>query len=206
VTDREMVYEKAREFEQDYGPIDVLVNNAGIVAGGPFLETPDDKLAATIDIDLKALMWTMKAVLPGMIRNGAGHIINISSASGFIGVPFMPSYTASKWGVIGLTESVRLEMKELGHHGILFTLFCPSYVDTGMFSGAKAPLLSRMLSPDQVVQIAYNAFKNDKYFVLEPWLVKITPMLKGFLPTPVFDFISDLLGATSSMKQWKGRG
>lgn len=206
VTDREKVYETVKKYDKEMGGVHVLVNNAGIVAAGNFLETPDEKLSATIDIDLKALMWTMKAVLPGMITRGEGHIVNISSASGFIGVPFMPSYTASKWGVIGLTESVRLEMKELGHRKIKFTLFCPSYVDTGMFKGAKAPLLSKILSPEEVIDIAYKAFKSDKYFVLEPWLVKVTPFLKGMLPTTVFDFISDVLGATGSMKNWTGHG
>ncbi|MFC1852081.1 SDR family oxidoreductase [candidate division CSSED10-310 bacterium] len=204
VTDREKVYKTVTELEKKYGNIDVLVNNAGIVAGGEFLNTPDEKLAATIDIDLKALMWTMKAVLPGMIKKGAGHIVNISSASGFVGVPFMLAYTASKWGVIGLTESIRLEMKELGHHGILFTCFCPSYVDTGMFKGARAPLLTKILKPEEVIDIAYDSFINDKYFVLEPWLVKVTPFLKGLLPTPIFDLISDVLGATGSMKHWTG--
>lgn len=204
VTDRKRVYEVVNEFIKENGPIDVLVNNAGIVAGGEFLKTSDEKMAATIDIDLKALMWTMKAVLPGMIEKGEGHIVNISSASGFIGVPYMPAYTASKWGVIGLTESVRLEMKDLGHRGINFTIFCPSYVDTGMFEGAKAPLLSKILKPEEVIDIAYKGFKDNKLFILEPWLVKITPLLKSVLPTSVFDFVSDVLGATGSMKHWQG--
>lgn len=206
VTDREKVYATVKEHEAEVGAIDVLINNAGIVAGGEFLKTPDEKLEMTFKVDLIALMWTMKAVLPGMIEKGAGHIVNISSASGFIGVPFMPSYTASKWGVIGLTESVRLEMKALGHKNINFTIFCPSYVDTGMFEGAKAPLMTKILKPEEVIDIAYKGFKNNDIYILEPWLVKLTPMLKGLLPTPIFDTISDILGATGSMKNWVGHG
>lgn len=204
VTDREKVYKTVSEIEQNIGKIDILVNNAGIVIGGKFLETDDEKLAKIIDVNLTSLMWTMKAVIPGMMKDNTGHIVNISSASGLVGVPYMPSYSASKWGVIGLTDSIRLEIKQLGYTGIKFTTFCPSYVDTGMFKGAKAPFLSRTLSPEKAVKIAYKSFRKNKYMVLTPMLIKTVPLLKGFLPYKIFDTINGVLGATNSMKHWKG--
>jgi all-trans-retinol dehydrogenase (NAD+) len=205
VTDRAQVYESARVAVARMGTIDILVNNAGVVAAGRFLEMDDAKLDATIEVDVKALLWTMKAVLPGMIAKDSGHIINISSASGFIGMPYMPAYAASKWAVIGLTESLRLEMELERFHGIRFTLFCPSYVDTGMFAGVKAPKLVPLLSPEEAVKRAYKGFRRGEYFILEPFMVKFTPALKALLPRPIFDKVSDILGVTISAKKVRGR-
>ena len=204
VAKRSRVYAAAAQLAEEFGTVDILVNNAGIVAGGKFLEMKDERLEATINVDLIAIMWTCKAFLPGMIERGAGHIINISSAAGFIGVPFMPAYCAAKWGVLGLTESLRLEMKVLGHKGIGFTVFCPSFVDTGMFRGAKPPLLTPMLTPELAVRRAYDGFRGGDYVIKEPFMVKLTPALAALLPTPLLDSVSDLLNATTSMSAWKG--
>jgi short-subunit dehydrogenase len=205
VTDRQAVYAAAKDAASKTGSIEILINNAGIVAAGKFLEMPDEKLDATIDVDVKALLWTMKAFLPAMLERGAGHIINISSASGFIGVPYMPAYAASKWAVIGMTESLRLEMELEGHTGIKFTLFCPSYVDTGMFAGVKPPLLAPILTPEIAVKRAYKGFRKGEYLILEPFIVKFTPALKALLPRSIFDRVSDVLGVTQSAKGVHGR-
>lgn len=203
VSNPEQVYEAAEKAQDETGGVDILVNNAGIVTAGPFLETPDARLAAVLDVDLKALMWTMKAFLPRMIERNSGHVVNISSASGYVGVPRMPAYVAAKWGVIGLTESVRLEVEQMRAPGVKFTLVCPSYVDTGMFAGAKPPLLTKILKPEEIIDVAYEAFKNDRYMVNEPWMVKLTPALKGVLPTKAFDVVSGILGVTKSMHDWR---
>lgn len=205
VTNRKAVYAAAKKVAKEFGVVDILVNNAGIVSAGRFLEVPDEKLEATIEVDLKALLWTIKAFLPGMITRDKGVIFNISSASGFIGVPFMPAYAASKWGVIGLTESLRLEMELTGHKGVRFALFCPSYVDTGMFKGVKPPRLVPLLSPEEAVRRGYAGLLQGRYLIVEPLLAKFTPSLKALLPRPVFDFINGYLGVTTSMKNWTGR-
>ncbi len=205
VTDSARVHAEAVATAAQFGPVDVVVNNAGIVAGGKFEEMPDHKLTAVLDVNLRSLVYMHKAFLPQMLAKGSGHFINISSASGFIGVPFMPTYAASKWGVIGFTESLRLEMELLGHTGIRFTLFCPSYVDTGMFKGVRAPLLVPLLTPEKAVAQGYAGFLRGEYMVRVPLVVKFTPALKALLPRKVFDRVSDLLGVTTSMKGWTGR-
>lgn len=203
ITDRASVYRAANETCPEGA--DVLVNNAGYVAGGPFTEVADEKHAATIDVNLTAVIWTCRAFLPGMMKKGRGHIVNMASAAGFLGTPYMAPYNASKWGLIGLTESLKLEMDELGHKNIRFTLICPSYVDTGMFHGVKAPLLVPLLMPEPLIRKAYAAFKSNRYMLLEPFLVKLVPWLQGVLPHTWFAAISRLLGVTRSMKDWKGR-
>ncbi|MHA1568707.1 MAG: SDR family NAD(P)-dependent oxidoreductase, partial [Alphaproteobacteria bacterium] len=106
VSDRAQVYEVFKQIEQDLGPVSVLFNNAGVVFGGPLLEVADEQLEKTIQVNLIAHMWTMKAVLPGMIARGQGHIINFASMAGRIGVPLIVAYCASKTGVVGMTESL----------------------------------------------------------------------------------------------------
>lgn len=204
VTDSRRVHEEAAATAAEFGPVDVVVNNAGIVAGGKFEEMPEAKLAAVLDVNLKSLVWLHKAFLPQMLARGTGHFVNVSSASGFIGVPYMPTYAASKWGVIGFTESLRLEMELAGHMGIRFTLFCPSYVDTGMFRGVRAPLLVPLLTPEKAVQQGYAGFRRGEYMVRVPLMVRFTPALKALLPQKVFDSVSEILGVTTSMRDWRG--
>jgi len=187
------------------GPADVVVNNAGIVAGGPFAELPVERQKAIIDVNLVAAMVVTRGFLPGMIERKKGRFVNVASAAGIIGTPFMAPYNASKWGLIGFTESLKLEMRELGLRDIRFTLLCPSYVDTGMFAGVKAPLLFPMLKPEALVAKAYRMFKKNRYMILEPFMVKFVPWLKGILPNSWFNAISKLLGVTSSMAHWTGR-
>jgi NAD(P)-dependent dehydrogenase (short-subunit alcohol dehydrogenase family) len=204
VSKPDVVREKAAVVQRETGGVDVLVNNAGIVHSGPFLETSDAQLAATIDVDLKGIMWCTKAFLPRMLERNKGHIINIASLAGYVGVPRMPAYSAAKWGAIGLTESIRLEVtKVLRKKGVKFTVVCPSFVDTGMFAGAKPPRLTRLLRPKDVVDVSYEAFKQDKYVVNMPWLTQVTPLLKGLLPYQAVDIVTDLFGASDPMREWR---
>jgi all-trans-retinol dehydrogenase (NAD+) len=204
ISDKNAIFASAKKIEANAGGIDVLVNNAGIVKGGEFVKSDENDLSRMIDINLKSVMLMMRAFMPGMLTKKEAHIVNISSAAGLIGMPYTVSYAASKWGVIGLTESVKAEMKELGYKNIHFTLLCPGYINTGMFDGVKSPLLMHILDPDKLINKSYMKFKKNKYLILEPMLVKITPLLKGILPNSFFNFISKLLGITGSMQRWKG--
>lgn len=204
VSKAEAVNEAAEKAQEETGGVDFLVNNAGIVHSKPFLDTDDAHLAATIDVDLKGVMWGMKAFLPKMIERNYGHIINMASLAAYVGTPRMPAYSASKWGVIGLTESVRMEINHvLGVKGVRFTVVCPGYVDTGMFEGAKPPRFTRLLQPEEVVRIAYGGFKQDKYLVNMPWLTKLAPPLWGALPYQAFDIVMHVFGGIDTMRDWR---
>jgi all-trans-retinol dehydrogenase (NAD+) len=201
VTDRKAVFAAA----EATGPIDVLVNNAGIVSGGRFVDLDPALHAAVIDVNLTAAVMLCRAFLPGMVQRKSGRVVNIASAAGYLGTPYMAPYNASKWGLIGFTESLELEMAELGLRGIKFTLVCPSYVDTGMFAGVKAPFLVPLLKPEPFVSKAYRAFKRGRRVLREPLVVKLVPRMRGLLPTAWFNVISKILGVTSSMSHWTGR-
>lgn len=205
VTDPAQVH-KAGDYLRKSGiDVDILINNAGIVAGGPFAEVPVERSVLVLEVNLKGLVHVTREFLPAMVERDDGCVVNVSSASGFIGVPYMATYTASKWGVLGFTDSLRLEMKLEGKKGVHFAVFCPSYVDTGLFEGAKAPFGTPLLTTEEAVRRAYKAFRRGAYVIKEPFMVKVTPTLRALLPTSVFDSIASALGATHSMKDWKGR-
>ena len=187
------------------GPIDVLVNNAGVVFGGPFTETPLDQHFKTYEVNTLGLVAMTHAFLPGLIDRPEAHVVNISSASGFIGLPYGSTYASSKWAVIGFSESIRSELIMLGHKHVHVTIVCPSYIGTGMFEGAEAPKTTHLLEPDFVAEKVVHAVEHNSVYVIEPWLVKVTPLLRDLLPVKLYDRISHLFGADTSMAHWTGR-
>ena len=188
----------------EVGPIDVLVNNAGIVFGGPFIETPLDRHLKTYEVNTLGVVAMTHAFLPELIERPEAHLVNISSASGFVGLPYGSTYASSKWAVIGFSESIRAELKVLGHEHVHVTIVCPSFIGTGMFEGAEAPKATNILEPDFIAEKVVRAVERNRIHVLEPWMVKITPLLRELLPTALYDRISHLFGADTSMAQWTG--
>jgi len=205
VTDGDSVLRARDAVRAEGGPIDVLVNNAGVVFGGPFLGVSLERHLTTYRVNVLGVVAVTHAFLPDLIGRPEAHVVQVASASGFVGVPFGATYASSKWAVIGFAESLRLELGELGHRHVHVTTVCPSYVATGLFAGARAPRLSRMLTAEGVAAEVVHAVKRDRVFVRTPWLVEVTPFLRGVLPLRVFDAAAQLLGVTSSMAQWRGR-
>jgi len=204
VTDAAAILDLRERVHAEQGPVQVLVNNAGIVHGGAFIEVPLEHHLRTFRVNVEGVIAMTHAFLPDLVGGREGHLVNVGSASGFIGLPFGSTYAASKWAVIGLSESLRLELKKLGHAHVGVTCVCPSYVDTGMFAGVRPPKLTRFLTPDEVAADLVTAVRRNRPFVLEPWLVKITPFLVHALPRGVADAVSDVFGATTGMRSWHG--
>ncbi len=203
VSNNEAIHKAASEILDSHHRIDLVINNAGTVQGGAFDDVPIEKSANVLDVNLKGAMYVAHAFLPALSQNEQGAMLFVASASAFLGVPYMAAYTASKWGLLGLAESLRLEMKAEGHN-VQISSFCPGYVDTGMFEGAKAPLFTPFLTPESAVEMAYKPFLRGQTLIAGPGLVKITPTMRALLPTSMFDAISSLSGATLSMKKWLG--
>ncbi len=204
VTDHDGIADLRDEVIDELGGIDLLVNNAGIVQGGAFLEVPLDEHLRTFEVNTRAVVAVTHAFLGDLIEAEEGHLVNIASASGFVGLPWGSTYAASKWAVIGFGESIRLELKRLEHNHVGVTSVCPSYVSTGMFEGAQQPLLTPFLTPEKLARKVVRAIRRGDPFVLEPAMVKVMPFLKASLPTGASDAILDAFGASTSMKGWKG--
>jgi short-subunit dehydrogenase len=187
------------------GPIDVLVNNAGVVFGGALVDVPLEHHLTTYRVNVLGLVTMTHTFLPDLLSRADAHLVNIASASGLIGLPYGSTYASSKWAVIGFSESLRLELEMMGHRHVHVTTVCPSYVSTGLFEGARAPLTTRLLTADRLAATIVGAVKRDAIWVRTPWLVKVTPVLKGVLPTRMFYSVASLLGVNTSMTEWKGR-
>ncbi len=206
VADTAAIASLREDVHRNGGPIDVLVNNAGVVFGGPFLEVPLERHLLTYRVNVLGLVAMTHAFLPDLVGRPDAHVVNVASASGFIGLPYGSTYASSKWAVIGFSESLRLELELLGHRHVHVTTVCPSYVSTGLFEGARAPFATRLLTPDRLAETITRAVLADRLWVRTPWLVKMTPMLKGILPTRAFYSVAGVLGVNTSMTGWKGRG
>lgn len=205
VSKLEDIEQAAQRVKDTYTTIDILFNNAGIVVGKPFVEHSHRDIAKTIGINTTALMHIAKEFLPDMVDQCEGHLINIASASGLISNPNMSVYAASKWAVIGWSDSVRLEM-ERENTGVKVTTVLPSYISTGMFDGVKAPLLTPILTPEYIVDKIIEGVKKNEILLQEPFMVKSVPLLKGILPTRVFDFVAGkIFGVHNTMDEFKGR-
>ncbi len=204
VTHPEAVAEARQRILGEVGKIDVLVNNAGVVFGGPFLEVPLERHQTTFRVNVEGPVNMTHAFLPDILESPQGHLVFIASASGFVGLPNGGTYAASKWATIGFAESIRMELRQQGHEDIGVTTVCPSFINTGMFDGAKPPKTAKLLKPEDIAEKVVSAVKKRKVWVLEPWIVKLTPLLRNGLPTALGDVISDAFGATDSMNKWKG--
>ena len=187
------------------GEIDILVNNAGTVRGGAFLDVHPDDHARVIQVNLEGLMRVTHALLAGLIARPEAAIVNLASAAGFVGLPFAGPYAATKWGVLGFGESLRLELLETGHRHVRLTHVCPSYVDTELFKGAAVLKSTRRLTPSGLARKVVRAVERKQLWVRTPWLVAVTPALRGILPQGLTDRILRASGATRSMLPWRGR-
>ncbi len=209
VADAEEVAGTAAAVLDDLNGIDVLINNAGVVRGNKYFWETDleHDTKATIDINTLGPMYVAHEFLPAMIaESGECRMLNLASAAGFTPNPRMAVYAASKWAVIGWSDSVRLELKQAGLDHVKVTTVCPYYVRTGMFDGARSAPLLPILDPADVVEEAWGAMLAGRPFVVMPKTVMLSEMLKGVVPTSVRDFIADhIIGVYHTMDDFTGR-
>jgi all-trans-retinol dehydrogenase (NAD+) len=206
VSNKEDIAWAAQDVLENIGEVDILFNNAGIVAGSKrFVDHSDADIERTMNINTLGVMRVASTFLPAMIQQGFGHIINIASAAGLVANPNMSVYAASKWAVIGWSESLRLEMEADAPNVKVLTV-TPSYIDTGMFKGVKPPLLTPFLKPTDFVERIMLAIEQNEVNLKAPYIVNAVPLLKGVLPTRVFDYlVGDIMGVYKSMDTFKGK-
>ncbi len=210
ISDRDAVRGAMQRTRDAVGDPDVIINNAGIVRGALFWEhDPEDDIELTMRINALAPMWLTREVLPSMIADTSRpkRILNIASAAGTIANPRMSMYASSKWALIGWSESLRLELEGEGHHHIAVTTFCPSFISTGMFEGARGPLLTPIMTPQRAVKAAWKGMLAGTPMVLRPWTVKLAMAARGVLPTRAWDVVAGkVFRVYSSMDRFVGRG
>ncbi|MGE6613079.1 3-ketoacyl-ACP reductase [Peribacillus sp. NPDC076916] len=145
VADLEAVHHAVEHIKSDLGSIDILINNAGIAKFGGFLDLTPEEWEKIIRVNLMGVYNVTRAVLPDMIERKSGDIVNISSTAGQKGAPVTSAYSASKFAVLGLTESLMLEVRK---HNIRVTALTPSTVATDL--AIETNLISG--NPENVMQ------------------------------------------------------
>ncbi|MBC7538618.1 MAG: SDR family NAD(P)-dependent oxidoreductase [Bacteriovorax sp.] len=185
--------------------IDALINNAGVVFGGEFEKLSLEKHLLTYKVNIDGLVAMTHIFFNDLRKSTDANIVNIASASGYVGLPYGTTYASSKWAVIGFSESLRVELLERKITNMHVTTVCPGYISTGMFNGVKAPLILPWLKPETIVHKIILGMERNSPFVKEPFMVKTIDLLKGLLPLRIYTIISKFLGVSSSMTHWKGR-
>jgi NAD(P)-dependent dehydrogenase (short-subunit alcohol dehydrogenase family) len=152
--------------EEAHGPIDVLVNNAGIDWMGPFHTGTDDLSRREVDVNLIGPIIGSRLALQRMLPRRRGHLVNVASAAGRVPQPGSAVYTATKHGVVGLTECLRLEYRD---SGIRFSILHPGYIKTAMTEGTQRP--SRLVptaSADDCAAAVVAAVRDNRFEIWAP--------------------------------------
>ena len=205
VSDNQMVTETYKKVVEDCGEVDILINNAGIITSNKtFDQMTEQEIVRTIQINTIAPMFVARAILPGMIRRNRGHICNIASAGGMLSNPKMSVYAASKWGAIGWSDSVRIELQE-SKSKVRITTAAPYYINTGMFDGIKSRIIP-ILPPNYAAKRILGAIERNVNFKGIPFGFHFIRFWQFILPTCVFDFFfGKVIGIYHVMDSFTGR-
>lgn len=205
VTDQEQIEKETSKLDSLGLLPDLILNSAGIVVGNYFSEHTSSDIERTFQINTIGSMFVAHAFFQKMVQRGSGILVNMGSASGYIGNPRMSVYAASKWAIHGWSESLRLELKAVGSAVRVVTVI-PSYIDTGMFEGVTPPRFVPLLTTENIVNRMLIGIARGKQEIRAPFLVHFVPFLKAVLPTFLFDWIAgSLLGVYGSMNTFKGK-
>lgn len=194
----------ADKVKSEKGTVDILINNAGIIVGKFFHEHSTKEILATTDINASAPMLITHEFLQGMMDQNEGIVCNIASSGGLISNPKMSVYAASKWSLIGWSDSLRLEMEQLNKN-VQFTTIMPYYINTGMFDGVKSKI--SILDPEVASLAIIKALeKNKKMVTLPGWIYRITRFGQAIMSIKMFDwFTGSVMGIYKTMENFTGR-
>jgi NAD(P)-dependent dehydrogenase (short-subunit alcohol dehydrogenase family) len=200
VTQRSSFREFLDQIDERLGPVDVLVNNAGIMPLGPFIEEDDATARRIIDINVHGVIHGMKEALPRMIARRSGHIVNIASQAGKYGLPGGATYCASKAAVINLSRAVRKEVKWAG---IEISVVSPVAVNTELALGLAEPRQRqfRKVEPYQVAEAVIETLREPTFDVHVPKALKITERMNALLPISWQDAFAKFSRADAVLSQ-----
>ena len=186
------------------GPVDILINNAGIVSGNSLLELTPEQIEATFEINTLAHFWTVKSFLPAMLKQNKGHIVTIASSAGLAGASKLVDYCSSKFAAVGFDEALRAELRAMKSK-VRTTVICPFVANTGMFEGVrKRFFLLPVLKPEKVAYKTIRVIEKKRRRLLMPKFVYAALICK-LLPVWLYDWIGDALGINNTMKGFIGR-
>ncbi len=190
VTDRTSFDKFLQEVESRLGPLDVLVNNAGIMPIGPFVEESDATAQQMIDINLHGVIYGSKLALERFLPRGRGHLVNIASMAGKTGIPGGATYCATKHAVVGLSETLRAEFRD---SNIDVSVVMPVVVNTELGSGLAKTRAIKVMQPEDVADAIVEALQTGRFDVYVPKSMNATVRLTAMVPRRVADAIGRAL-------------
>jgi NAD(P)-dependent dehydrogenase (short-subunit alcohol dehydrogenase family) len=180
--------------ERVVGPIDVLVNNAGVMPSGPFLTESDAAIEMALAVNVLGPAHGMRLVLPGMLERGRGHVVNVASLLGKTELPGLASYTASKHALVGLTATVR---RELAGTDVTVSVVLPSVVRTELSAGIALPLgVGRLLQvePSAVAKAIVGSCQSRSREIAVPRWLGLYPAVRPLVPGRLENLVRRLIG------------
>jgi short-subunit dehydrogenase len=147
------------------GPLDVLINNAGILRVGAFVDESDAWSRRQVDVNLHGVILGMKLALPGMVERGSGHLVNVAAAAAKVGVPREAVYSATKHAVLGLSDAVR---QELRGSGVELSVVFPGLVRTELAAGTLDAPRTVVLAPEDVAEAIVSVLERPRFEVYVP--------------------------------------
>src|SRR3954470_10978980 len=153
------------EVEQQIGPLDVLINNAGIMPVTPLLEESPESISRQLEINLRAVIHGTQEAMRRMVPRRSGHIVQLSSIAGRTGLPHLATYCATKHGVVGLSEAVRAELRG---SGVEVSVVMPSIVRTELTAGLAEARGVKSVAPEDVATEIVSALRKPRFDVFIP--------------------------------------
>jgi short-subunit dehydrogenase len=190
VTDRASFDAFLREVETRLGPVDVLINNAGIMPVGSFVEESDATAQKMVDINLHGVIFGSKLALERFLPRGRGHLVNIASMAGKTGIPGGATYCATKHAVVGLSESIRAELR---HTNIDISVVMPVVVNTELGSGLAQTRAIKIVQPEDVADAIVEALQTGRFDVYVPKSMNATVRFTAIVPRRVAEAIGRVL-------------
>jgi short-subunit dehydrogenase len=194
VTRRESVEAFADSVEEALGPIDVFVNNAGIMPVGRFVDEDDASAHRQVDINVHGVIYGCKVALKRMVPRNRGHIVNVASQAGKFGIPGIATYVATKHAVVGLSEALRGELRHMDA-AIDVSVVMPNIVGTELGSGLGQSRAAKILTPQQVADATLEALQTGRFDVWVPKSVQTIATVTGVFPRPAREAIARAMKA-----------
>jgi NAD(P)-dependent dehydrogenase (short-subunit alcohol dehydrogenase family) len=191
VTDPESFSSFLDDVERQLGPLDVLINNAGIMPAGKVIDEPDTLTRRILDINAYGVILGSKLAAQRMVPRGTGHIINIASLAGESPTPGLATYCASKYAVLGFTDSARIEYRNTGVH---FSSVLPTFTNTELISGTSGAKLLRNAEPEEIANAIIGLISKPAARVAVTRIAGVVAGSMKFLPRSAGEFIARKLG------------
>jgi NADP-dependent 3-hydroxy acid dehydrogenase YdfG len=191
VTDRASFERFVASVEARFGALDALVNNAGIMALGPFLDEDDMTARRMVDINVHGVMLGMKIALPRFVARGDGHLINIASVAGKGPFPGGATYCGTKYFVVGVSETARGELRGTG---VDVSVVMPVVVETELATGVRTPRGIPAVKPEDVAAAIVDTLRRPRFDVYVPGSIGPLTALSGLVPRRVREFALRLIG------------